>query len=214
MGASYSNSFTPSSEIKETLGRKVKSDVMKQALSIVGSLDIIGNPLNIIRGVRSGSASFISQSKEGMVKGPLEGGKGIVKGVRSLVGQSSAGVFNSVGRLTGTLGRGLAELTFDEEYQNERQRSSYEQPKNVREGLKKGIKGIGKGLLSGVTGVFTAPVKEAKKSKFKGLGFLKGVGKGVGGLLTKTIGGVVDGVTKVAEGAQNRALLHEDTPFL
>jgi vacuolar protein sorting-associated protein 13A/C len=72
------------------------------------------------------------------------------------------------------------------------------------------MKGVGKGLLSGVTGVFTAPVKEAKKGGIGG--FFKGIGKGVVGLAAKPAESVVDLVSKTTEGLENSALGKVECP--
>lgn len=50
------------------------------------------------------------------------------------------GLFGAVSRITGTLGKGIAKLTFDDKYQKDLATSK--QPKNVGEGLVKGTKGF------------------------------------------------------------------------
>jgi vacuolar protein sorting-associated protein 13A/C len=54
--------------------------------------------------------------------------------------------------------------------------------------------------LSGVTGVFTTPVKEAKKGGIGG--FFKGIGKGAVGLIAKPATGVMDLVSKTGAGLE------------
>ena len=53
---------------------------------------------------------------KGLVKGPLEGGKGMIDGAKSLAKQTFAGTFDSVGKITGSLGSGLLSLTGDKDY--------------------------------------------------------------------------------------------------
>ncbi len=48
----------------------------------------------------------------GFVKGPLEGGMGIVKGAGSLIKHTVGGAFNSVSKITGTFSKGIGALTF------------------------------------------------------------------------------------------------------
>lgn len=59
---------------------------------------------------------------------------------------------------------------------------------------------VGRGIFSGVTGVFTKPVEGARKSGIGG--FFGGIGKGVVGLVTKPVGGAVDLVSKTTAGLE------------
>jgi vacuolar protein sorting-associated protein 13A/C len=46
----------------------------------------------------------------------LEGGVGVVKGAGSLVTKTVSGAFNSVGKITGSVGSGIAALSLDDDY--------------------------------------------------------------------------------------------------
>ena len=52
------------------------------------------------------------------------------------------GAAGAVSRITGTLGKGIAALTMDEKYQQERRQAMGKKPVNVGEGLAKGGKGL------------------------------------------------------------------------
>jgi len=54
--------------------------------------------------------------------------------------------------------------------------------------LGQGVMGLGKGIVKGVTGVVTDPIKGAKSSGLKG--FVKGVGSGVVGVVARPVQGV------------------------
>lgn len=45
-------------------------------------------------------------------------------------------------RITGAMGKGLAALTFDEEYQRKRRQGIHNKPKNFHEGLARSSKGL------------------------------------------------------------------------
>jgi vacuolar protein sorting-associated protein 13A/C len=54
----------------------------------------------------------------------------------------SGGAAGAVSRITGTLGKGIAALTMDEKYQQERRQAMGKKPVNVGEGLARGGKGL------------------------------------------------------------------------
>lgn len=83
---------------------------------LLGSLNIIGNPVGLFRNVSSGVSDLFSKPKEGFIQGPLEGGLGIMQGAGSLVKNTVVGVFNSVNKITGSVSFALGYLTLDKEY--------------------------------------------------------------------------------------------------
>jgi len=172
---------------------------MKQVYKLVGSIDILGNPVGLFNGIGTGVVDLFDKPMKGFVKGPLEGGKGMIIGASSLVKHTFAGTFNSVGKITGSIGSGLTSIiSGDKEYIEKRKRLKTKKPKGVFSGVGQGIESIGTGLLSGVTGVFTQPLEGFKKDGF--VGGLKGLFKGATGLVVKPITGILDGVSKTAEG--------------
>ena len=54
-------------------------------LKVLGSFNIIGNPVGLIKNLGIGVFDLIDLPMTGFVKGPIEGGIGIGKGVASLV---------------------------------------------------------------------------------------------------------------------------------
>ncbi len=62
---------------------------------------------------------------------------------------------------------------------------------------------MGKGIFDGVTGLVTQPVKGAKEEGAKG--FFKGFGKGIIGIATKPVAGVIDMASKTTEGITSQA---------
>ena len=58
------------------------------------------------------------------------------------------GVSGAVSKITGTVGKGLAALTLDDEFQQKRRQAMSQRPTNLKQGLAKGVKGLGKVDLS------------------------------------------------------------------
>lgn len=137
----------------------------------------------------------------------MEFAEGVATGVRTLVGSAVGGAAGAFSKITGVLGKGLATLTFDEDFKKSRIRRkepathvttdiavggknvvmvSEECPAGIRAARFRFIKGF----VDGVTGVVTKPVSGAKESGASG--FVKGLGKGFLGLVTRPTGGIVD----------------------
>jgi vacuolar protein sorting-associated protein 13A/C len=59
---------------------------------------------------------------KGAIEGPMEFAEGVATGVRTLFGSAVGGAAGAFSRITGVLGKGLATLSFDEEYKASRVR--------------------------------------------------------------------------------------------
>uniref|UniRef100_A0A6B2LFT6 Intermembrane lipid transfer protein VPS13-like C-terminal domain-containing protein n=1 Tax=Arcella intermedia TaxID=1963864 RepID=A0A6B2LFT6_9EUKA len=70
-----------------------------------------------------------------------------------------------------------------------------------------GFLGLGKGLLEGVSGVVTQPIKGAQEDG--AVGFMKGLGIGIVGLALKPSIGAIDLVTKTTEGIANTSIMED-----
>lgn len=90
-----------------------KRTCVNQLYKVFGSLNILGNPLNLFRNISTGVRDLKEKPAQGFVNGPAEFGLGIVEGTGSLVAHSVGGAFNSISKVTGTVSSGLAMLAFD-----------------------------------------------------------------------------------------------------
>ncbi|KAN0042732.1 hypothetical protein ACTA71_012655 [Dictyostelium dimigraforme] len=190
---------------RTTLIDKIKTSYIQQALkqfyNILGSVDFLGNPVGLFRNFGTGVHDFFVEPAQGLVKSPADFTKGLAKGTSSFVKNSVFGTFNTLSKLTGTLGTGVATLSFDEKYLQERKLHQARKPSHVGEGLAMGGIGLGRGILQGITGIVTKPVEGAKKGGFAG--FAKGLAQGVVGVAVKPTTAVIDLATKTTEGIKN-----------
>lgn len=62
--------------------------------------------------------------------------------MRSLFGHTIGGAAGAVSRITGAMGKGIAALSFDDEYQRRRRDLMNKRPANIQEGLARGGKGL------------------------------------------------------------------------
>ena len=65
------------------------------------------------------------------------------------------GAAGAVSRITGTLGKGIAALTLDDDYQKKRQEALNKRPANVGEGFARGGKGLVMVYLAQIHCAFT-----------------------------------------------------------
>ncbi|CAF3667366.1 unnamed protein product [Rotaria sp. Silwood1] len=166
-----------------------QNQFMKQLHVLVLGLDVLGNPLAVIRGLAHGVESFFYEPYKGAIEGPLEFAEGVATGVRALFGSAVGGAAGAVSKITSVLGKGLATLTFDENYKASRIRRK-EPGATAASHIAVGGKNVVMGFVDGVKSVVTKPIEGAKDSGASG--FFKGLGKGVIGLVARPTGGVVD----------------------
>ncbi|KZC12682.1 Vacuolar protein sorting-associated protein 13C, partial [Dufourea novaeangliae] len=163
---------------------------IKQAYVLVLGLDVIGNPYGLVVGTMKGIEDLFYEPFQGAIQGPGEFAEGLLLGVRSMLGHTVGGMAGAVSKITGAMGKGLAALTFDKDYQRKRQEQLNKQPTNLQEGLARSGKGLVMGVVDGISGVVMKPISGAKEEGVEG--FFKGFGKGVVGLVTRPTAGVID----------------------
>jgi len=170
----------------------------KQILTILGSSDLIGNPVKLLEGIGTGFYELVNEPRKGFVQGPLQFGKGIAKGLGKLLSGIIGGTFGVVESITGTLYSATQSIMgknhknfLDEE----------DGPGNIASGAVYGLYGGFKEIYSGVKGVVMQPIKETKKHGVKG--FFKGLGKGFVGLIFSPIAAILRFVHSLATGTKN-----------
>uniref|UniRef100_A0A8C3CZT0 Vacuolar protein sorting 13 homolog C n=1 Tax=Cairina moschata TaxID=8855 RepID=A0A8C3CZT0_CAIMO len=221
--------FYKRDQLMKRVVRHYSEQFLKQMYVLVLGLDVLGNPFGLIRGLSEGVEAFFYEPFQGAVQGPEEFAEGFVIGVRSLLGHTVGGAAGVVSRITGSVGKGLAAITMDKEYQQKRREEMGRQPKDFGDSLAKGGKGLLR-LNSVVTGfwhviknIIFSPVSFKGAKKEGAAGFFKGIGKGLVGVVARPTGGIVDmasstfqGIQRVAESTEEVSnlrpprLIHED----
>lgn len=112
---------------------------------------------------------------------------------------------SSTGSLAGIASLGSVDMQFMHSRATLRKKGA----SNLLEGFEQGGKSLIRGAASGLWGVVAQPVKQFKADKTP-TSVLKGVLKGFAGLITKPISGILDSVSKTAEGIQQTA--NEEPP--
>ncbi|KAM8714231.1 hypothetical protein ACLKA7_014379 [Drosophila subpalustris] len=182
--------FFSQSQLVSEVTSHYTGQALKQLYVLALGLDVLGNPYGLVVGIKKGVEDLFYEPFHGAIQGPGEFAEGLVLGVKSLFGHTVGGAAGAVSKITGAMGKGLAALTFDEDYQRKRRQGMHNKPKNFHEGLARSGKGLVMGFVDGVTGVVTKPVSGAREQGVEG--FFKGLGKGAIGLVARPTAGVVD----------------------
>ncbi|TGZ65764.1 hypothetical protein CRM22_005684 [Opisthorchis felineus] len=188
--------------------RHYVSQGIRQMYVLVLGLDVLGNPFGVLRGMAQGVEDLFYEPVKGAVLGPEEFAEGVALGVKSLFGHAVGGAAGAVSRITGTLGKGVAALTLDEDYKRRRREQLARRPDSFGAGLAQGGRGLVMGVYHGLTGVLVKPVEGAKKEGVEG--FFKGFGKGLIGVVARPVSGVVDFASSSFEGIRRIADTVED----
>jgi vacuolar protein sorting-associated protein 13A/C len=175
-----------------------------QIHKIVGSADVIGNPVGLFNNLSSGVVDIFYEPYQGFVMSdrPQDFGIGLAKGTSSFVKKTVFGLSDSLSKITESLGKGLSVVTMDKAFQDKRRMTRVRnRPKHALYGVAQGAESFGSSVASGLTGVLMRPIEGAEKEGVGG--FFKGIGKGLVGAVAKPVVGVFDLASNVAEGIRN-----------
>ncbi|VIO96842.1 Uncharacterized protein BM_BM5678 [Brugia malayi] len=201
--------FYTASQLKGEITGHYMSQIIKQLYVLVLGLDILGNPFGLVRDLSSGVQDFFYQPFQGAVKGPEEFAEGVALGVKGLVGATVGGGAGAFSRIAGTLGKGVAALTLDEEYQRKRQLMMNRRPRTFGEGVARGAKGVGQGLYDGIAGVVFKPLAGARSGGAGG--FAKGLSLGLVGIVTRPLSGAVDFASSTLDAVRSATVGTDET---
>jgi vacuolar protein sorting-associated protein 13A/C len=148
---------------------------------MLGGMNIIGNPKEFLMEIRTGADEY---------------NNGIVRGTGGLLRGVTAGAANAVSKIMGSIGNGIGSLSQDDQYLTEREIMKQKQINGFMDGLSSSGMSIYKGIESGITGLVRQPYQGMKEEGF--FGAIKGSLKGIAGLITKPLIGIIDATSKTA----------------
>uniref|UniRef100_H2ZR29 Intermembrane lipid transfer protein VPS13-like C-terminal domain-containing protein n=1 Tax=Ciona savignyi TaxID=51511 RepID=H2ZR29_CIOSA len=200
--------FFTGTELQDSVLNHYQGQAIKQIYVLVFGLDVLGNPYGLVMGLAEGVTSLFYEPYQGMIQGPEEFFEGLGLGTLSLLGHTLGGAAGAVSKVTGAIGKGIATITMDDEFQKKRLEAKSKHPADIKKNLARGGKGAVMGLFSGVTGVVTKPLEGAKKDG--ATGFFKGIGKGLIGVVARPVSGVVDLASTTFDTIQRQVILIAD----
>ena len=197
----YTDVFTDPLILGAQFGNSYLSQLKKRVFTIVGSLDILGNPTGYASSIGQGFLEIFESPRRGLINGPLGFGEGVAKGFGNFITTVISSSFDIVGKISGTLLASFEELqgikTTD--YLSERE------PSNLFSGLYYGVKNGIKDIGKGISGIIIRPYKEAKKSGFGGL--IQGIGAGLLGAAVSPVTAGLRIANNLIIGLKNTALI-------
>ncbi|GAA6061937.1 hypothetical protein JCM10212_001505 [Sporobolomyces blumeae] len=182
-----------------------------QLYRVLGSADLIGNPVGLFTNVSSGVAELFIQPYDSIMLNGNEGiGVGIARGAGTFAKKTVFGLSDSLAKVSGSIGKGLSAATLDQQYQNQRRMRQYRnKPKHALYGVTAGATSFVTSVASGFEGLATKPLEGAETGG--AAGFLTGVGKGLVGAVTKPVVGIFDFANNVTEGIRNTTTVFDQT---
>ena len=175
------------------------SQGITQIYKVLGSLDIIGNPVKLVRNVGGGFYDFVNEPRKGFRNGPKEFGIGIARGFGGLISGVFGGIFDFVQRITGTLYAATQTISG-----RERESMSIEdenEPSNILAGFGEGFVGFGKEIGKGFYSLCAEPCHKA--SLYGATGFCKGLGTGLLRFIICPFAGILKLITCIMAGCKN-----------
>ncbi|KAI9289370.1 hypothetical protein BC943DRAFT_349025 [Umbelopsis sp. AD052] len=184
--------------------------VVYQIHKVIGSADVIGNPVGLFNTLSSGVAELFYEPYQGVIMSdrPQDLGIGIARGVGGFFKKSVFGFSDSFSKFTGSLGKGLAVATMDRKFQDRRRANmTRNRPKHAMYGVTQGVNQFGTSLASGVVGLVKRPMEGASQEGVGG--FVTGMGRGLVGVVTKPVVGMFDLANNVSQGVRNTTTIFD-----
>ncbi len=199
------NVLARKSSMQDTLYRHYRQQAVSHVHLLLGSVDVIGNPIGLVTTLGSGIVDLFYEPYLGFISdNPADIGLGLARGGASLIRKTISGFSGTFSKITGSMAKGLSAMTMDSDYQKARRTSNAQnRPRHALAGVATGLDQFVGGITSGVVGIFEKPIECARDDGVGG--FFKGVGLGLVGAITKPLIGTIDMTSSVTEGIKNSA---------
>ncbi|CAO3643748.1 unnamed protein product [Cunninghamella blakesleeana] len=187
-----------------------RDQILLQIHKVVGSADLIGNPVGLFNNLSSGFGELFYEPYQGFITSdrPQDLGLGIARGIGGFMKKSVFGFTDSFSRFTGSIGKGLATATMDKKFQDRRRmQMTRNKPQHAILGVTQGVNYLGTSFASGFAGIVKRPLEGAEQSGVTG--FVGGIGKGLVGAVTKPVVGIFDFASNISAGIRETTNLFE-----
>ncbi|KAJ0408742.1 hypothetical protein P43SY_001966 [Pythium insidiosum] len=197
----YENRFFYQYDLIYAVVWDIVLSVVGQWYKIVGSVELLGDPVGLATDIVDGFALAARQLKRDVKGKSLRKGESALTLVQTVVGAP----MKSIGKVSNGLGDVLKKAT---DFQSQEEAN---QPRHVPEGLLQGGVVLTKSLAYGVKGFIKEPVRGAKKDGV--VGFAKGVGRGTLQLVASPFVGTLGVVEKISMSVNNTTHLLDEKSY-
>ncbi|KAF4132478.1 Vacuolar-sorting-associated 13 protein C-terminal [Phytophthora infestans] len=197
----YHNRFFNEYDLIYDVVLKIVHSVIGQWYKIVGSVEMLGDPVGLATDIVDGFALAARQLKRDVRGKSRRKGESAVTVVQTVFGVP----LRSIGKVSNGLGDVVKKATYFESQEDQ------SEPRHIPEGFMQGGKVLGKSIAYGVTGFVKEPVRGAKSGGVKG--FAKGIGRGTLQLVASPVVGTLGVVEKLAQSVSNTTHLMDEKHF-
>ena len=200
-----SNALISQSALQRQVAKYYTYQLLAGFHRILGSVELLGSPIALINNLGTGVLDFFYEPAKGFVHGPEDFARGVAVGTMSLLKSSVYGVFNSVGQMTGSVGKSLAMLSMDDSYMSRYKRMAT----TGEENLLRHAQDLGMTIVDAITGIVRNPYMGAERDGLKG--FVRGVATGIAGAAIKPTSGALEFASRTVNAFGSRVrFLGED----
>ena len=198
----YQNVFINTNKLISLLISHYKTQGLTQIYKLLGNSDLLGNPIKLVDNIGTGFIELFNEPRKGFLQGPNKFGKGLSKGVKSLLENVVGGGCDSVVSVTGTLIKASKKLKGGKQKKKDEPFES--SPEGVVDGVVSGVEKSGEELRGGLEGIFVNPYRNAKINGVKG--FITGLSTGIIGALISPFTALFTFTNSIAAGMRNTAI--------
>ncbi|KAK2958064.1 putative Vacuolar protein sorting-associated protein 13C [Blattamonas nauphoetae] len=203
-GLFLTNVYEDASQLMNRIGNHYKMQLILNVYRVVLGMDMLGNPIGLIRGLGSGVHDLYSETVRGLRSGPTGIVGGLWTGVSKMGGKTLSSIGGVVSKVSQAASKGISSLMPSKPAQSHPQR----QPKNPLQGLEKGAQAFGSEVWKGATGVVTETMEGARESGVKGA--VKGIASGAVGAVLHPLNGGLQFISHTFEGIKNIGMDEDD----
>lgn len=162
-----------------------REQVIYQIHRVLGSIDILGNPVGLFNTLSSGFGELFYEPYQGFIMSdrPQDLGIGIAKvgiqlkiivscliffyqGLGGFMKKGVFGITDSMSRFTGSLGKGISAATMDKKFQDRRRMNmTRNKPTHAIYGVTQGVGYFGTSIASGVVGLVVCTICIIEKTQ-------------------------------------------------
>jgi hypothetical protein len=196
------NAFGTAAYISSVVIKHYKNSFFKQLYKIIGSADIVeGSVGGLLGNLGTGVYDLFYEPIDGLLGEDGSFFEGLGRGGMSLGSKTIGGVSGFASTVTKGIGSGMSFLTGDSDFYKNRAKGKMKAASSISEGIIVGSKELGNNIVEGITGIVTAPYRGFVEDGASGMA--KGFAQGILGVALKPAVGVIDAVSRTAEGIKN-----------